>query len=248
MTTLVQPLVAALSWNPQIKGGLIIFGSILILCGSVYLLLGTNTGARVGFLLAAAGLMGWMVIMGAVWTAYGIGLTGRLPAWKVQTVVRGDASRATQTVLRGFPNEWRAIELDDPESAEAQAAADHALAPPPDTGERGVFTSSSDYAPVAAYAKGGEDYFFTLRHRPHYFLTQVRAVRRAPAAPGEAPASEPDPNAPVVSVLMVRDLGSLRQPPAVVLVSSTVLFVLLVWVLHVRDKEIARRAEEPADA
>ena len=55
---------------------------VVVLCGSVYLMLATNIGARLGFLLAVAGLFGWMMLMGIVWAIYGIGLKGREPTWK----------------------------------------------------------------------------------------------------------------------------------------------------------------------
>ena len=51
-----------------------------VLCGSVYLLLATNLGARLGFLVALAASFGWLVLMGTVWWIYGIGLQGQGPA------------------------------------------------------------------------------------------------------------------------------------------------------------------------
>ena len=44
---------ACSSWSP----------AIVLFCGSIYLLLGTNLGARLGFLVAFTGLMGFMVIL-----------------------------------------------------------------------------------------------------------------------------------------------------------------------------------------
>ena len=48
--------------------------------GSIFLVLATNSGVRVGFLIAIAGFFGWMFLMGTVWVIYGIGLKGRDPA------------------------------------------------------------------------------------------------------------------------------------------------------------------------
>jgi hypothetical protein len=242
---MLHPVLAALSWDPQIKGALIVLTAVLILCGSVYLILSTNTGARLGFLLAAAGLAGWMAVMSIVWTVYGIGLKGKDPHWVVLSVVQGDVGRATQAELAGFPRGWKPIKLDNPETAEAQAAADVDLAPPPAEGKKGIFKSSTDYAPVAAYERGGEKYLFTLRHRPHYVVLQVQGVVRT-VTPGQPPVVKPDVSAPVVSTVLERNLGSIRKPPAVVMTSSLLLFGLLAWVLHERDKEIMR-AREGAD-
>jgi len=243
---MLHPVLAALSWNPQVKGALIVLTAVLILCGSVYFILATNTGARLGFLLAAAGLMGWLAVLGIVWTVYGIGLKGTAPSWQILSVVQGDIGRAARVELAGFPKGWKALKLDNPETAEAQAAADADLAPPPTEGKKGIFKSSSDYKTVAAYDRGGEKYFFTLRHRPHYLLLQVQGVIRTTPTPGQPPVITTDPAAPVVSLILERNLGSLRQPPAVVMTSSLLLFGLLAWVLHSRDKEVMRRREEVA--
>jgi hypothetical protein len=51
----------AINWEPQLRGILIIIISTVILCGSIYLILGTNIGARLGFLLSLSALAGWLV-------------------------------------------------------------------------------------------------------------------------------------------------------------------------------------------
>ena len=133
-------MVAALAWDPQIRGFLIFIAAFAILPGSVYLLLATNVGARMGFLLAVAGLSGWMMIMGITWAFYGQGLKGRAPSWKVQEVVMspdGNVDRAALTAMDGFPEGWKvlpatqAAKQTDPDGAatlsDAQAAADKLL-------------------------------------------------------------------------------------------------------------------------
>ena len=47
-----------------------------VLWAACYLILGTNLGARLGFLVAFAALAGWMFLMGAIWWSYGKGLLG----------------------------------------------------------------------------------------------------------------------------------------------------------------------------
>ena len=42
---------------------LVVVAGIVLFCGSIYLLLGTNLGARLGFLVAFTGLMGFMVVL-----------------------------------------------------------------------------------------------------------------------------------------------------------------------------------------
>ena len=164
-------LLAALAWDPQIRGALIVVTSFVILPGSVYLLLATNTGAKLGFLLAAAGFFGWMAVMGWIWVAYGIGIKGDAPTWHVEEVVTGDvAERGTTEESHGFPNGWRKLPAGDPTLGDAQASADKVLAPSEDAGGHGgeaeaaapvdpVFGDLTDYVQVGGYAKGGENYW-----------------------------------------------------------------------------------------
>lgn len=72
----------AIGWEPELRGILTVLIGTAVWMGSVYLILGTNLGARLGFLVTFTGLMGWMALMGAVWWMYGIGLKGDVPDWK----------------------------------------------------------------------------------------------------------------------------------------------------------------------
>lgn len=79
-------IVAGIGWEPHIRGLLTVALSFSILGGSVWLLLVTNTGTRLGSLIALAGFWGWMFVMGIFWWIYGIGWAGSLPTWEVQDV------------------------------------------------------------------------------------------------------------------------------------------------------------------
>ena len=54
-------------WNPTIIGVLTVLCAVGLFCGSAYLLLGTNLGGRLGFLVAAAGLTGFLVLLTTLW-------------------------------------------------------------------------------------------------------------------------------------------------------------------------------------
>ena len=244
---MIHTLAFALKWDPQIHGLLVVLLAIVLLPGSVYLLLATNLGARVGFLVAVAGLFGWMTLMSIIWTVYGIGFTGNPPAWKVEQVIQGNLNTSTLPVLDGFPQGWRQIAVGDPNETAAAAAADPELAPPATSGKQGIFAASSDYIAVAAYDKGGDKYLpgwnnppnaLGFFHHAHYFVVTVQRVLPQATAPG-APPPKPkaDPTQPFVSVVMVRDLGNVRQKPVVVGISSAIIFGVACYVLHRRDKQ-----------
>lgn len=271
--------LAALSWDPQIRGATIFVTSVLILCGSVYLLLATNTGARVGFLLAAAGVTGWMAVMGWIWVAYGIGLKGDPPTWKVEEVVPGEnlgELSTVDTIEQDFPQGWEELQPGNALLGEAQASADHVLVAQTDTGGGGhgeeaapaapaefppMFDSLEDYTLVSAYRSGGEDYFIPggylersdgffqgWFHAPHYVVIRVAPVIEEKDLGGAPATPTPDPEAEPVNVVMVRDLGTERQPAFLLAFSMTVLFGVICYVLHQRDKEIMAANPAPAGA
>jgi hypothetical protein len=113
--------LAGIAWDPQIRGFLATAVGVVVLMGSVYLLLLTNTGARLGFLIAGAGFFGWMVIMGLIWWVYGtIGMLGTAPHWEVQEVVYPgvedaalDEARILDTSALPPPEEYKDLEGDD---------------------------------------------------------------------------------------------------------------------------------------
>ena len=81
-------LVAGIAWDPQLRGFLAVLVGVVVLMGSVYLLLGTNLGSRLGFLVALSALFGWCTLMGLTWWIYGtIGMLGEAPKWEVKEVV-----------------------------------------------------------------------------------------------------------------------------------------------------------------
>jgi hypothetical protein len=77
-------VLGAIAWNPEIRNILGLLVGVVVLLGSVYLLVGSNTGLRTGLLITLAGFCGWMMTMGVIWWIYGIGMKGTEPSWKVE--------------------------------------------------------------------------------------------------------------------------------------------------------------------
>lgn len=251
---MTSTLALTVTWDPTIRGILVVLVSFVILCGSAYLLLSTNVGSRVGFLVALAGLTGWMAIMGIAWWVYGIGLVGPSPTWQVREVVTtptaDDLSAAVLNEASDL-SDWNELPEGDVKRGEAQASATEAL-----TGEESsvkVFESDQDYVVIDAFDKGGKDpdafsSNFPLPHPPHFAIIQVQAVEAVEVPFGETPPpAEPDPSAAVVSVVMERDLGSERLPSALFSIANLVVFGVTCNVLHRRDAAAAVARSE-ADA
>lgn len=309
--------LAAIAWFPEIRNILSLLVGVGILVGSVYLLVATNTGARLGLLITLACLLGWMTIMSLTWMMYGIGLKGREPTWSAIEINHGDLTSADLVEARDLPlpddlpdpeevlqehpeleqvifpegrdnvadptlgqiveagpdlraslgldedglNGWFLLTPSDPVRGEAQAAADAALGPD----GNGVFQSTSEYRVLDAYDFGGEERLpedaslleeawhkikTTLRNligRPeHFAIVQVQRVMPQETEPGQAPpAQQVDPEAPIESVILVRDYGDKRFPPFMVTLVAATLFALTCNALHRRDKIGARNRAGP---
>ena len=241
----MRGVLAALSWEPQIKGALYVLISVIVLPGSAFLLLSTNMGARLGFLLALAGFFGWMATLGGIWWIYGIGPVGKAPTWKAVETVTGDIREAGRNEsFEDFPQDWEKLDPASPEVADAQGVVDARI-----VGPDARFESADEYLVVGASEKGGGTYGplhllnfrpFDVFHEAHYLLIQVQGVVEQQPVPGQPPPRpQADPNQPTVSVLMVRDLGTLRLNPALVCIACTLIFAVVCYQLHVRDKEAA---------
>jgi len=304
---ILSAIVAGISYDPEIRGVLVTVVSAGILCGSVYLLLSTNIGARLGFQVALAGLLGWMMLLSLFWWIYGVGAVGDLPAWRVEEINVGDLGQAqleearalapenlpdparileenpelaaefpegdeptlseiaalpdlpedVADELSGLPEDWEV--MPQTEIGDAQAAADAALI----SGEGGLqYAAATDYVLLDGFTRGGKpgregDGWWdrvtnkvtnTLRvlNPPRHVVIQVQTSESQAVPAGNAPLpAQPDPDEPVVSVILVRDLGTRRTPPAVLTFVFGALFALVCYQLHNRD-ERARRLGSPA--
>ncbi len=255
----MRGIVAALGWAPEVRGALYVIIAVLTLCGSCYMLLATNMGARLGFLLAAAGLLGWLTTLGGVWWGYGKGIAqlAPQPGWKTEVIVTGDLAAARSSALAGFPNGWAKLDPTSKEVADAVPVAEGDLVQAPG-GPARPFKSSSEFVLVEAYEKGGERSGpfgllnvrpFNVFHEARYLIVQVQKVLPVTTVPGQPVAKPtPDPSAPPLSVVLLRDLGAKRLYPAVFTISCGILFGLVCYQLHVRDQEAAaRRLAESSD-
>ncbi|MFM8776423.1 MAG: hypothetical protein ACKOEH_06000, partial [Actinomycetota bacterium] len=101
-----------------------------------------------------------------------------------------------------------------------------------------------EYVSIAVYDRGGERWpkinesldFLAFFHEPHYSLVEVAPIVPQRTEPGRAPARPViDETQPHRYVYMLRDLGTKRQPSVFITIGSTIIFLLLCRLLHVRD-------------
>lgn len=175
---------AGIAWDPQLRGFLAVAVGVVILMGSVLLLLATNLGTRLGFMLASAAVFGWMAIMGGVWFVYGtIGMLGEAPHWEIlETSYPGtqqaqlDEAHSLDTSelppaeelnelsaddlaeiraeLEATTGGWRLLPESNPSFGEAKAAVDEHFVEHPDE-ELGI-EAADDYIATYSFERGGK--------------------------------------------------------------------------------------------
>lgn len=348
-------LFAGLAWDPEIRGFLAVLTGVVVLMGSVWLLLATNTGTRLGTLIALAGFFGWMTIMAAIWWIYGIGYRGDAPTWQEVEIVEGfdseghltfaaldeaeqlrseDLPTAHELVVSAYAGlssvsdpelrteietanlEFGVVTVADLTADQTEGLTDQeiaalaaeeyaknrattlselaAVAPslidPHDaalggwlllsTAQAGEaqasaiamllasgdfpFSTQNEFKLLDAFTIGGKRGLpsdpsrwdrietqirtaLTLQHPTRYGIVQMQAVlpESIDNLPGQAPKRPvADPDEPVVSVVMIRDLGNLRLVPALVTLGSLLIFLALCYMLHERDKVVMARVAE----
>jgi hypothetical protein len=226
-------------WNPTIIGILTVLAAIGLFCGSVYLLLATNLGARLGFLVAAAGLSGFMLLLATLWwTSGSSGIDpphGRSPQWKVVEIVKNPADSKIP-VVREIAKTGKLIPPD--KLTNLKPAIDAAIVPDKSlNGETPKakpfatlgFSDTTQYladAPgLKAYEKGGgtNNVFW---HNAQYAIVQLCIT-----VPNSTPPTC-DPLKDTPYIVLKHDLGALRQPVVAYWFMALLLFALSVLGLH----------------
>lgn len=340
-------MLAAIGFDPEIRGILVVATGVIVLMGSVWLLLATNSGVRLGTLIALAGFFGWMVIMGSFWWMRGIGYVGESVSWQVLDFNRGNIAASSVARARDLPDPeslqglgfqlaeeglaegvtqmtdftadldrssedfsgmtdeefeeawlrnfqrnqsttlsqlvsvvpdyveqaeadgripslggWRL--MGTAEAGEAQATASAGLLET----DAFEFDSTAEFKFLDAFTVGGKPELprepnrwdrislwitnsLRIKNPTRYAVVQLRAVDEEAliVEEGQAPRFPTvDPDAPIVSVVMIRDLGNLRFPPAMITIGSLLIFLGLCYMLHVRDLEVMERVKEFEEA
>ncbi|MEY2448029.1 MAG: hypothetical protein QOH79_1505 [Acidimicrobiaceae bacterium] len=167
---------------------------------------------------------------------------------------------------------WHLLVPSNPARGDAQAVADAELGPD----AKKIFKDAASYKILEAYDIGGKENQYPVpahakcgipnpfntgcwhrvanfiatsihTHPEHYAIVEVQAVIPQETLPGQAPPTpKVDPNAPVISVVMIRSLGDLRFPGFMLFIVGGTLFAITCNTLHRRDKRMAvARAAAP---
>jgi len=265
ITTLANTAINRTLWYPTILGVLVVVAAVLLFVGSIYLLLGTNMGARLAFLTVFAALMGFMVCLSGLWitTASPLNtLRGSVPKWEIKEVVP-DLAKAKTEAVRTIEKDG--VRVDPIEAANVKAAVDAGLITKVDTAiekftpednKFAIFTVVTDYLTTNTWETGGSKpsiMDFQFRHSPKYAVVEFCGTAKNTQPFGVAPdkpacAAEGTPEAKNNGfVVLEYNLGDVRQPPMIVFASSIILFALSLvmfgWYERDRKAELAAQSE-----
>lgn len=265
--------MVAVGWQPELRGILITIIAIAVFCGSCYYVLSTDLGARLGFLVAFAALAGWMFILGAVWWSYGKGLLGPDASWApisgrtiLQTpaainesgaldspVIVDPSASPTETAeavdAQFVKDGWTKLDPSLPSYQQAGAAAST-------LSEEGGALAAGEFEVINVFDKGGERSpqlfdgkvdFLAFFHKPHYAVVELAPLVKQRDEPGRAPAKpEIDTSRGHQYVYMIRDLGAKRKPAGFITFGSLLVFLMLCYLLHTRDRRVLANRSAPA--
>lgn len=165
-----------------------------------------------------------------------------------------DASPKAKAELEKKLGGWRLLGTSNKVASDASATASQYLTTDSTAPK---FTSTQDFVVLGIFDKGGkpapsEDRSFVHRvahkiedtalwiigHNPtHYAVVQIRPAVPQVTQPGtQPPTAQPNPKAPVYTVTMVRDQGTLRLPGFSLMVFSLIGTAICLSALHRRDK------------
>jgi len=253
-------------WNPTIIGVLTVVCAVGLFCGSTYLLLGTNLGARLGFLVAAAGLTGFLVLLSTLWLTTPGSATGNSDldpphgnsaSWKVVEVVSSPADSKIEAV-RNLPT--KGIAGTDLLVTQVKPAIDAALVtaapvagqePPVQPFANLGISASTDYL-LTFPGSGSYQYidktqnFFWHRHR--YAAVEFCLARLdATGSPVNGPNGPVcDPLKPTHWAILSYNYGSVRKPVVFYWLFSLMFFGMSLLGLHWWEKDQRARKREAA--
>jgi hypothetical protein len=255
LTTLGTEITDPNLWYPTILGVLVVVAGVVLFVGSIYLILGTNMGARLAFLVTFTALMGFMVVLTSLWitTASPLNtLRGSVPKWEIKEVVPS-LDEASIPEVRTIEDDG--TKVDQIEAANVKAAVDEALVTKvsnaveeftAEDNEFAIFDDVTKYQVLSTYEIGGSnpswlDFQFT--HTPRFAVVQFCGTDQTPIVFGTvppAPQCAPNGSAEAADngfVVLEFNLGDVRLPPIIAFSSSVILFALGLLMLHWYEKD-----------
>lgn len=259
MWMLANEAIEKTTWYPLTLGWLVVLSGIGMFFGSTYLLLATNVGSRLGFLIVGTIATGFLAILSLLWMTTATPLNvfkGRQVEWKAIGIVQNVKSANVKEVQTIREN---GAKLSATEFANVKAAADTFLAAPAEGTEVEKPESIADDLPTVdvivteIYEVGGSEpnpLHFEFRHTPQYAAASYCQLDKVKSQTAFRSTCDTSAGAAVNSKILIleKDLGSLRQPPLFLFLGSSVLMSIFLLSLHWREKDQIEKKETDGDA
>jgi hypothetical protein len=211
--------------------------AILVFCGSIWLLLSFVLGPRLAYFITASVTLGFVLIMGLVWSQVQLGPVGQLPEWN-PVAIGEDASEVDFDGADEYPEApWQAVDEDNQaESTKASELESDATKYLEDAINEGDVT----LVPVVAQARVKEDSTRLLeRGGTEYGALLLEPV---PLTPEEEEAGVELPEGEVL-VVMSYDPGNPLGKARAITAGVFVLFVAHLFGLSRVEKRSRSRPE-----
>lgn len=105
-----------------LEGAGAVISSVIVFCGSVWMLLAVVMGPRLAYFVAASVTLGFLVIMGIVWSISPLGPVGQLPEWDPVAIGEEAAELDFDPAAQYPEGEWRPPDTEN--AAEATRATE----------------------------------------------------------------------------------------------------------------------------
>jgi hypothetical protein len=242
-------------WDPKLKGYVVVISAVGLFCGSVYLLLWTNVGSSIGFLVSGAAVAGIVLMMSTLWVTgqFPNGYLGRLPKWNVTQILTAsegvqasDVGKVRNIANGNVPEASQAI------AGQIKADLDAEIAGETADPDNKLFTNADAYKAVRTYRVGGERKMpIWWSTKPEHAAVEICTLTVKPATYDELnnPPFIPDCDPTVANRIVVlhHDLGSLRLPAAYTMAGSAVLlagFLYGLYLVELRQRQAAAAPPE----
>lgn len=231
---------------PLTVGWLVVISGIGMFFGSTYLLLATNLGSRLGFLVVGAVVTAFICVLSFLWMTTATPLNvfkGRVEEWKPLSINVSERSSNTKEVqnIRA-----EGTKLTGTDFANIKAAADTILAPAVEGVEKpeaiAADVPSKAVIVEEIYSIGGSNpnpLHMEFTHKPLYAVAVFCPLDEIKAKTAFRNTCEvsADGTSNKKVLILEKDLGSLRQPPVFLFFGSLLTCIIFLLSLHWREND-----------
>ncbi len=208
-----------------LEGYGVFISSLIVFCGSIWLLLAVVLGSRLAYFITASVTLAFVLIMGAVWSFTQLGPVGVAPSWSALGV--GDPSEIDFSGAGSYPDgDWRPPDSDDEEdvshAAESEGAASEALTTAIEEDEITTFEPEGEEEAVEPIATSDSTLLLEVNDKLYGATLFQAGVGEDAAAPEPAQVGDPG----TVLVVTEFDPGDPYGLPRKITLGVLILFIL----------------------